>query len=55
MYKSELEDYGTMNLDENLFNYGIYISNGKTEEPLTFPESFGRFVTFIGGSEPSSG
>ena len=54
MYRSEVEDYGTMNLHENLFSYGVYLTDRNTEEPLTFPEGFGRFVTTIEGSEPSS-
>ena len=40
-----------MNLEDNLFSYGVYIHNEKTDEPLTFPESFGRFHTTISGSE----
>ena len=54
MYKSELEDYGAMNLQENLFSYGVYARSRTNNEPLTFPEGFGRFVTRISGSEPSS-
>ena len=54
MYKSELDEYGAMNLQENFFSYGVFVTNGKTGEPLTFPEGFGRFVTKIRGSEPGT-
>ena len=54
MYKSELNDYGAMNLQENLFSYGVYVTSEVTGEPLTFPEGFGRFVTKIRGSEPGT-
>ena len=45
MYRSESVNTDLLNLEENLFSYGVYIESGATKEPVTFPEGFGRFVT----------
>ena len=45
MYRSESVNTDLLNLEENLFSYGVYIESGATKEPVTFPEGFGRFIT----------
>ena len=47
MIKSEVDDLGTMNLNDGFFNYGVHVTHERSGEKYIMPEKIGRWVSTI--------
>ena len=43
IYKEEVENFGSMQLEEYRFNFGVYFTN-RHNEPIEIPESIGTII-----------
>ena len=44
LLEEEVQDFGKLSLQDNFFNFGLYLYNDHSDEFYEIPEHFGRFM-----------